>query len=202
MRHDGAAFIFGLLALSAYLPVLEGVGTHQRSLILDAGNNSPNAAHSHLSDKILTLERLSYNIARRPETRAACLEFADALGIGHFGTSLANETKVKEFMKVRQGVFPVRDRENRIACGFGLGSAIDSSTDLGATLDESTSTNDATAFVDVEDRVTLKAHSGLFTAGLREGKRLGNTRRWLGNETLRSKPEPMRDTFGTGVGSF
>eukprot|EP00750_Incisomonas_marina_P021394 INCI4356.1.p1 GENE.INCI4356.1~~INCI4356.1.p1 ORF type:complete len:362 (-),score=54.32 INCI4356.1:621-1568(-) len=183
---------------------MEGVGTRQRqaqrsSLILDAAYASPSAVHSQMSDRVLTLEKLSYKVARKPETRAACLEFADALGIGHFGAALANETKVKEFMKKPLGVFPVRDRENRIACGFGFGNATVSSTDSGSTLSDPALTHDATVFVDVEDRVTLNVHSGILAHGLREGKRLGNTRRWLGNETLRSKPEPMKDTFGTGV---
>ena len=204
MRHLGTVFTFGILALSACLPVMEGVGTRQRqaqrsSLILDAAYASPSAVHSQMSDRVLTLEKLSYKVARKPETRAACLEFADALGIGHFGAALANETKVKEFMKKPLGVFPVRDRENRIACGFGFGNATVSSTDSGSTLSDPALTHDATVFVDVEDRVTLNVHSGILAHGLREGKRLGNTRRWLGNETLRSKPEPMKDTFGTGV---
>ena len=219
-----SGFVCVCVLLFLFVPLLEGVGTNQHAKAAFATNtltpggggstggverpaNANTSANETLSEKVLTLERLSDSVARRPETKTSCLELADALGIGHRGPSTRNETLAAQLASVPGAVFPVRDSEHRISCAYGLtdnSSPTRSTEEAHTRLDESSG---VAAFVELKDSgrdaLTLQTSSkDRTTAGSGAHVRISQRqrqRRWLGNDTMRSRPEPLRSTMGVGV---
>eukprot|EP00591_Stephanopyxis_turris_P010431 CAMPEP_0195526544 /NCGR_PEP_ID=MMETSP0794_2-20130614/27685_1 /TAXON_ID=515487 /ORGANISM="Stephanopyxis turris, Strain CCMP 815" /LENGTH=295 /DNA_ID=CAMNT_0040657263 /DNA_START=102 /DNA_END=985 /DNA_ORIENTATION=+ len=172
MSQAACSALLGIILIGTLLQPLQCVrtGSAQEELRpLSAGSEDSSQS---LMDKVLSLRKLSDDVATKQETKDRCLEFADALGIGKLGPSHANQSRAMELLASRGTVFPIRDSEHRISCSYGIDSGNESAT---------TDTN-LSAFVDVEDS-TWSARGS----------------RWLGGRALRSDPEPMNNTLGVDV---